>query len=43
MKDMILALTIGLDVSYDLFIISLNSIPAEQLTLEYIVTSLFNK
>jgi hypothetical protein len=37
MKYMILAVTMGFDVSYDLFIISLNSTPAEQLTLEYMV------
>jgi hypothetical protein len=37
MKYMILAVTMGFDVSYDLFIISLNSTPAEQLTLEYIL------
>ena len=35
--EKILALTIGLDKSYDTFIISLDSMPTDQLTLDYVI------
>jgi hypothetical protein len=42
-EDRILALTNGLDDSYESFIISLDATPADQLTLEYVVDRLLNE
>jgi hypothetical protein len=42
-KDIILALTMGLNRSYDSFIISLNTTPPEQLTLEHIISRMLNE
>jgi hypothetical protein len=42
-EDMILALMMGLDTSYDSFIISLDSAPVDKLTLEHVVDQLLNK
>ena len=42
-EDTILALTMGLDKLYDLFIISINTTPPNQLTLNYIFSCMLNK
>ena len=42
-EDTILALTMGLDKSYDSFIISLDTTPPEQLTLDYVVSRMLNE
>ena len=42
-EDTILVLTMGLDKSYDSFIISLNTTPPEQLTLDYVVSCMLNE
>ena len=42
-EDTILALTMGLNKSYDSFIISLDTTPAEQLTLEYVISRMLNE
>ena len=42
-EDQILALTMGLDVSYEPFVISLDSTQLELLTLDYIIHCLLNK
>lgn len=42
-EDIVLALTMGLDSSYDAFIISLDSTPPENLTAEHVVDRLTNE
>lgn len=42
-EDRILVLTSGLDVSYDSFVISLDSTPSDELTLELVVNRLLNE
>src|ERR1700683_3138361 len=42
-EDSILALTMGLDKSYDSFIISLDTTPPEQLTLDYVISRMLNE
>jgi hypothetical protein len=42
-EDSILVLTMGLDKSYDSFVISLNTTPPEQLTLDYIISHMLNE
>jgi hypothetical protein len=42
-EDQILALTMGLDVSYESFVISLNGTQPELLTLDYVIHCLLNK
>ena len=42
-EDVILALTEGLPKSYSTFIVALDSIPADDLTLDIIITCLLNK
>ncbi|EMD30468.1 hypothetical protein CERSUDRAFT_38145, partial [Gelatoporia subvermispora B] len=42
-EDRILALTNGLDDSYEAFVISLDATPTAQLTLEYVVNRLLNE
>ena len=42
-EDMILALMMALDTSYDSFIISLDSAPMDKLTLEHVVNQLLNE
>ena len=42
-EDTILALTMGLDKSYDSFIISLDTTPPDQLTLDYLVSHMLNE
>jgi uncharacterized short protein YbdD (DUF466 family) len=42
-EDTILALTMGLDKSYDSFIISLDTTPPEQLTLEHVISRMLNE
>lgn len=42
-EDRILVLTNGLDVSYDSFVISLDSTPSDELTLELVVNRLLNE
>jgi len=42
-EDTILALTMGLNKSYDSFIISLDTTPANQLTLEHIISWMLNE
>jgi hypothetical protein len=42
-EDTILALTMGLDKSYDSFTISLNTMSPDQLTLDYIVSCMLNE
>ena len=42
-KDSILALTMGLDKSYDSFIIFLNITPPYQLTLNYVISCMLNE
>ncbi|KAJ3483976.1 hypothetical protein NLI96_g5947 [Meripilus lineatus] len=42
-EDGILTLTNGLDESYDSFVISLDSTPTEQLTLDYVIDRLLNE
>ena len=41
--DMILALTEGLPESYPTFIVTLDSIPADDLTLDIVITCLLNE
>ena len=42
-EDSILALKMGLDKSYDSFIISLDTTPPEQLTLNYVISRMLNE
>jgi hypothetical protein len=42
-EDQILALTMGLDASYEPFVISLDSTQPELLTLDYVIHCLLNK
>ena len=42
-EDRILALTMGLDTTYDSFVISLDSTPMTDLTLHYVVHCMLNK
>ena len=42
-EDTILVVTMGLDKSYDSFIISLNTTSPDQLTLDYIVSHMLNE
>ena len=42
-EDQILALTMGLDVSYEFFVISLDSTQPELLTLNYVIHCLLNE
>jgi hypothetical protein len=42
-EDTILALTMGLDKSYDSFIISLNTTSPDQLTLNFVVSCMLNE
>jgi hypothetical protein len=42
-EDTILALTMGLNKSYDSFIISLDTTPPEQFTLEHVISCMLNK
>ena len=42
-EDTILALVMGLDKSYDLFIISLDTTQPKQLTLEHVISCMLNK
>jgi len=42
-KDIILALTLGLPLSYESFIISLNTTPPDQFTLDYVIVRLTNE
>ena len=42
-EDTILALTMGLNKSYDSFIISLDTTPPEQLTLEHVISHMLNE
>ena len=42
-EDIILSLTLGLPSSYELFIISLNTTPPDQFTLNYVIVCLMNE
>ncbi|KAI5117551.1 hypothetical protein M0805_004751 [Coniferiporia weirii] len=42
-EDIILALTMGLDSSYDSFVISLDSTPSSGLTLKFVINRLLNE
>src|ERR1700677_2004422 len=42
-EDRILALTMGLDTTYDSFVISLDSTPMTDLTLHYVVHRMLNE
>ena len=42
-EDIILALTMGLDGSYDSFIVSLDATPTDQLTLEHVIHRMLNE
>ena len=42
-EDIILSLTLGLLSSYESFIISLNTTPPDQFTLDYVIVCLMNK
>ena len=42
-EDTILVLTMGLDKSYDSFIISLDTTSPDQLTLDYVVSRMLNE
>ena len=42
-EDIILSLTLGLPSSYESFIISLNTTPPDQFTLDYVIVRLMNK
>ncbi|KAI5989250.1 hypothetical protein EDD15DRAFT_2107955, partial [Pisolithus albus] len=42
-EDIILVLTLGLPTSYESFVVSLDTTPPDQLTLDYVITRLMNE